>query len=169
MRDGRVGVEAAGAIITHLKQAATGCEATVENMDAAEAALTEVAVTSPVAEVTDLARAWRDGLDPDGIEPRWDDILRRRGVTIGREHGGLKTYTITAAPPLAAVLDAALIDPMDHTGPRFLPADDRAHAAREPTTSTTSMVTGTPSGGWWIRARWRRNSTTSSKPCSPRG
>ena len=154
VRDGRVGVEAAGAIITHLKQAATGCEATVENMDAAEAALTEVAVTSPVAEVSDLARAWRDGLDPDGIEPRWDDILRQRGVTIGREHGGLKTYTITAAPPLAAVLDAALIDPMDHTGPRFLPAEDRAHAdpsdtdptdesgeqAGRPTTAVTAPI-----------------------------
>jgi hypothetical protein len=69
VREGLVGVEAAAVIITHLGQAATGSEATPANMDAAEQALIDLAATSPAADVADLARAWRDGLDPDGIEP----------------------------------------------------------------------------------------------------
>ncbi len=132
MRDGSVGVEAAATILTHLGQAVAGSAATPDNMIAAETNLVGFAATGIPDDVADLGRAWRDALDPDGIEPRYEHILTRAGVRVFREHHGITRYIIDAAPPLAAVLDAALLDSMNPTaGPRFLSDEDRATAKVE--------------------------------------
>jgi hypothetical protein len=132
MTDGLVGMESANIILFSLKQGERGSAATPENMDAAERSLVEFAVTNLTDDVADLGRGWRDALDPDGIEPRYEDILLRAGVRIGPERNGITRYTIDAAPPMAAVLDAALVDSMDpKVGPRFLSDEDRARAAVE--------------------------------------
>jgi Domain of unknown function (DUF222)/HNH endonuclease len=132
MTAGLVGIDAAQAIISSLKQAAQGCEATLENMDAAELSLVELAAANPADDVADAGRAWRDALDPDGIEPRYADIVAKRLVVVGRERNGITPFTVNAPPPLTAVFNAALADSMDPgVGPRFLSDEDRARATIE--------------------------------------
>lgn len=132
MTTGMVGVEAGNAVLWSLKQASTGSDATPENMDAAELALVETAARVCVDLVFDAGRLWRDALDPEGIEPRYEEIQKQRLVTIGREYKGLKKYTINAAPTMQATLDAALLDSMNPgVGPRFLSEEDRARATTE--------------------------------------
>jgi hypothetical protein len=132
MTAGLVGVDAAHAILSSLKQAAAGSEATLENMDAAELALVTVATEDGADLVFDAGRLWRDALDPEGIEPRYEEIREHRMVTIGRERNGIKKYTINAAPTMAATLDAVLLDSMDpKVGPRFLSDEDLARATLE--------------------------------------
>ena len=129
MTNGLVGVDAAQTILYSLKQAATGAEATPERMDAAELALVTAATTDSADLVADAGRLWRDAMDPDGIEPRYDEIRERRILTVGRERNGLKKYTINADPQTSAVLDAVLLDSMDKkVGPRFLSDEDRERA-----------------------------------------
>jgi hypothetical protein len=124
---GVLGIDTAATILHSLKQAAGGCEATLENMDAAELALVTLGTTDSADMVADIGRVWRDALDPDGIEPRFEEIRERRGVFIGRERNGIKKYTINAAPTLAAELDAVFLDSMDpKAAPRFLSDEDRA-------------------------------------------
>jgi hypothetical protein len=132
MTAGLVGVDAAHAILSSLKQAATGSEANLENMDAAELALVTVATEDGADLVFDAGRLWRDALDPEGVEPRYEEIREHRMVTIGRERNGIKKYTINAAPTMAATLDAVLLDSMDpKVGPRFLSDEDLARATLE--------------------------------------
>jgi hypothetical protein len=132
MTAGLVGIDAAQTIISSLKQAATGCEATPGNMDAAELSLVELAAANPADDVADLGRAWRDALDPDGIEPRYEEIVAKRLVVVGKERNGITPFTFNAPPPLTAVFNAALADSMDPgAGPRFLSDEDRARATIE--------------------------------------
>ena len=132
LTQGLVGVHSAHMIIHHLGQATGGSDATPANMDAAELALVGLAATNPAEDVADLARRWREGLDPDGAEPRYDQIVQSRLVRVSREQGGITRYTIDAAPPLAAVLQAALTDSIDpKAGPRFLSDDDQARATTQ--------------------------------------
>ena len=127
--NGLLGIDTAATILFSLKQAAQGCEATPENMDAAELALAQLGSTDSADLVADIGRVWRDALDPDGIEPRYEQIRERRGVFIGRERNGIKKYAINAGPTLSAVLDAVFLDPMDpKVGPRFLSDEDLARA-----------------------------------------
>ena len=129
LKRGELGIDSAQTIVHSLKQAASGSAATSENMDAAETSLVSIARTDPADSVADISRHWRDALDPDGIEPRYEEILQKRGITIGRERNGIKRYTIDAAPPLAAALDATFADSMDpKASPRFLSEEDRARA-----------------------------------------
>jgi len=127
MANGLLGIDTAATILYALKQAATGCAATPENMDAAELALVQLGTTDSADLVGDIGRVWRDALDPDGIEPRYEDIRARAMVTVGRERNGITNYNIKADPETSAVLDAIFEDSMDpNVGPRFLSDEDRA-------------------------------------------
>jgi hypothetical protein len=127
LTEGSIGLDSAASIIFHLKQAASGSAATPDRMDAAEAALVEVATRESTDLVADAGRAWRDALDPDGIEPRFDDILQRRGATFGRERNGITNIHIKSEPILTAILRAAVQEPMgDKAVPRFMSDEDRA-------------------------------------------
>ena len=129
MRAGELGVDAASNIIGYLKQAANGSEASPENMDAAETALVGLAAVNGSDDVADVAKGWRDALDPDGTEPRHDEIMARRGVFISPEKNGIKTYKVNAGPVLAAELDAVFLDPMSKGAtPRFISEEDLARA-----------------------------------------
>jgi hypothetical protein len=129
MINGLLGIDTAATILYSLKQAAHGCEATPENMDAAELALAKLGTTDSADMVADIGRVWRDALDPDGIEPRYEEIRERRMVTVGRERNGIKIYTVKADPPTSALLDAIFIDSMDpKVGPRFLSEEDQARS-----------------------------------------
>jgi hypothetical protein len=127
--NGLLGIDTAAIILFSLRQAAQGCEATPGNMDAAELALAQLGTTDSADLVADIGRVWRDALDPDGIEPRYEQIRERRGAFIGRERNGIRKYAINAGPTLSAVLDAVFLDPMDpKVGPRFLSDEDLARA-----------------------------------------
>jgi Domain of unknown function (DUF222) len=129
MTAGMLGIDTAATILYSLKQAATGSEATLENMDAAELALVELGSTDSADMVADIGRIWRDALDPDGIEPRYEEIREKAMVTVGRERNGIKNYTIKADPETSAVLDAIFLDSMDpKVGPRFLSEEDQKRA-----------------------------------------
>jgi hypothetical protein len=127
MVNGLVGIDTAATIIYSLEQAARGSEATPENMDAAELALVQMGTTESADLVADSGRHWRDAMDPDGIEPRYEDIRERAMITVGRERNGIKNYNIKADPETSALLDATFIESMDpKVGPRFLSDEDRA-------------------------------------------
>ena len=129
---GAVGVDAVDVILSGLKHAAAGTAATPEARGVAETELVALAGAASTDLVADAARLWRDALDPDGIEPRYEQIRARRMVIVGREHGGITRYTINAAPTLAALLAAALQDSMDPKAPpRFLSEEELAEATRE--------------------------------------
>jgi hypothetical protein len=131
MVNGLIGVDTAATILTTLLQAARGSDATPENMDAAELALVEMGTRESADLVSDAGRQWRDAMDPDGIEPRYEDILDRQMVTVGRERNGIKIYNVKAGPTLSGVLGAVFIDSMDpKVGPRFLSEEDLARAER---------------------------------------
>ena len=125
LTSGSIGVEAAGAIVTNLRLASVGSEATPERMDAAECALVEFATSEDPDLVSVAAREWRHALDPDGAEPAYDEILQRRGLLRGREHNGITDFRIKADPLTTALLDAALADSTaPGAGPRFLSETD---------------------------------------------
>jgi hypothetical protein len=129
--NGLIGIDTAATILTSLKQAARGSEATPERMDDAELALVQMGTRGSADLVADFGRLWRDALDPDGVEPRYEDILERQMVTIGRERNGIKNYNVKAGPTLSAALDAVFMDSMDpKVGPRFLSEHDLARAER---------------------------------------
>lgn len=127
LTNGLIGVDTASTILYSLKQASRGSDATPERMDEAELALVQMGTNDSADLVADFGRLWRDALDPDGIEPRYEDIRERAMVTVGRERNGIKNYHIKADPETSAVLDAMFIDSMDpKVGPRFLSEEDRA-------------------------------------------
>jgi Domain of unknown function (DUF222)/HNH endonuclease len=131
MTNGLIGIDTAATILYSLKQAASGADATPERMDGAELALVQMGTMESADLVADAGRLWRDLLDPDGIEPRYEDIRERQMVTVGRERNGIKNYNIKAAPMLSSLLDAVFLDSMDpKVGPRFLSEEDLARATR---------------------------------------
>jgi hypothetical protein len=131
MAQGLIGLDTANTILYSLEQAAHGSGATPDRMDEAERALVKMGAMESADLVADFGRLWRDALDPDGIEPRYEEIRERRMITVGRERNGIKNYNIKANPTLSAVLDAVFLDSMDpKVGPRFLSEEDLARATR---------------------------------------
>jgi hypothetical protein len=127
---GSVGIEAASAIVTQLRLASTGSAATDDNLCAAETALVELAAHESTEVVTIVARQWRCALDPDGIEPGYDEIRSRRGLTKGRMRNGITPWRIAADPETSALMDAMLSDAMAPGAvPRFLATDEMGEAA----------------------------------------
>ncbi|WP_347754307.1 DUF222 domain-containing protein [Agrococcus sp. ProA11] len=75
-----------------------------------------------------LARRWRNGLDPDGVEPRYEEQLLRRSFTYGTRADGMLAGRFALPPDQGAVLVAAM-DPF--TSPRkpvFLTDEEREQA-----------------------------------------
>ncbi|MES1170697.1 MAG: DUF222 domain-containing protein, partial [Leifsonia sp.] len=80
---GSLGMDAAAAIIRHLTDASrTADRATIRD---AEALLVEQAKTLPAELVAQLAQRTCATLDPDGVEPRENELRRQRRFHLGRE------------------------------------------------------------------------------------
>ncbi|MDQ1564582.1 MAG: hypothetical protein QOI14_1533 [Actinomycetota bacterium] len=127
MIDGSLGLDSATAIVQCLKQARLGSEATPQRIDAAERSLVKTARTESADLVADAARVWREQLDPDGAEPRYEETLQRRGVSIGRERNGITDIHIKAPQLGAALFKAALADStVPGAVPRFMSEEDIA-------------------------------------------
>jgi hypothetical protein len=120
---GRMGVEAAAAVIRHLDEASRS--ASLEELRIAEAHLVATAETNTADFVAAIARGWRERLDPDGAEPREEELRRQRRFILGREVDGLTAFSGLADPVNAALLRAAIAERTAPTRmPRFLDARD---------------------------------------------
>ena len=142
---GSIGIDSAEVIVRCLDEAATRAGISLEaeeNRAVAEEALVEVAAASTADEVAVQARAWREALDPDGAEPRDEQIYQRRSFVLGREINGVRTIRGTLVGIDAALLQAAF-DEAEKPGvvPRFLAEDDEASEVREVTTDEGEVTT----------------------------
>ncbi|MDP3209691.1 MAG: DUF222 domain-containing protein, partial [Rhodoglobus sp.] len=73
---------------------------------------------------------WREALDPDGAEPRGEELRCRRAFWIGRETEGLTKFGGYADPINAALLKAALAERSgSNVQPRLLSEQEQAVAA----------------------------------------
>jgi hypothetical protein len=133
LADGSIGLDAAAVITRCLTQAAR--TAAPDDLDLAEQQLVAVAGIEPAEIVGIHARVWRERLDPDGAEPRYDELHAKRRFSIGREVDGLTPFGGVADPAAAALLRAAL---NDRTGPavqpRFLDPADAGDEIPDPRT-----------------------------------
>ena len=150
LAEGSIGIDAAEIIVRCLDQAAERAGmslAAEENREFAERALVEVATESTADEVAVQARAWREALDPDGAEPRDEEIYQKRSLILGRETNGVRTIRGTLVGIEAALLQSAF-DEAEKPGvvPRFLDEDDEARSVRTVTTddgeTKTEIVDG---------------------------
>ena len=145
LESGSIGTDSAEVIVRCLDEAATRAGISLEaeeNRAVAEEALVEVAAASTADEVAVQARAWREALDPDGAEPRDEQIYQRRSFVLGREINGVRTIRGTLVGIDAALLQAAF-DEAEKPGvvPRFLAEDDEASEVREVTTDEGEVKT----------------------------
>ena len=145
LESGSIGTDSAEVIVRCLDEAATRAGISLEaeeNRAVAEEALVEVAATSTADVVAVQARAWREALDPDGAEPRDEQIYQRRSFVLGREVNGVRTIRGTLVGIDAALLQAAF-DEAEKPGvvPRFLTEDDEASELREVTTDEGEVTT----------------------------
>jgi len=120
---GRLGVDAAGAIIRNLTEASRTASPT-EIRDA-EALLVEQAAHLPAELVAQSAQRTCATLDPDGVEPRENELRRQRRFHLGREVDGMTPFSGLADPVNAGLLRAALSErTAPSRQPRFIDADD---------------------------------------------
>jgi hypothetical protein len=123
VEQGRIGVDAAWAITRALGQAAS--HASPVDLEAAEEQLVAAAEADSADLVAVQARLWRDALDPDGAEPREEELRARREFRIGREIDGMTPFHGWADPNSAAVLRAAVAERTSpHRQPRFVAEGD---------------------------------------------
>ena len=120
---GRLGVDAAAAIIRHLTEASRS--ASPAAIRDAEAFLVEQAQTLPAEAVAQLAQRTSATLDPDGVEPRENELRQKRRFHLGREVDGMTPFSGLADPVNAGLLRAALSErTAPSRQPRFVDADD---------------------------------------------
>lgn len=120
---GEIGVDAAWAITRALGQAAA--HASPIDLEAAEENLVAAAQVDAADLVAMQARLWREALDPDGAEPREEELRARRELRIGREVDGMTPFHGWAHPNAAAIMRAAASERTSpYRQPRFVAEGD---------------------------------------------
>jgi hypothetical protein len=123
LEQGRIGVDAAWAITRALGQAAA--KASPIDLEAAEESLVTAAGVDPADLVAVQARLWREALDPDGAEPREEELRARRELRFGREVDGMTPFHGWAHPSAAAIMRAAASERTSpYRQPRFVAEGD---------------------------------------------
>ncbi|MBC7594349.1 MAG: DUF222 domain-containing protein, partial [Kineosporiaceae bacterium] len=115
--NGMVGVDAAAAIVTNLDQASPRAHS--DDVAYAEEVTVDFARTAPADLVRSLAIQCRDRLDIDGIEPREEDLVRRRKLSITELANGMHRMTWDMDPLTAASVHGYVdgyVDCVFHTG-----------------------------------------------------
>ncbi len=121
LQAGELPLDSAQEIIRCLSQAERSADP--DMLAAAEEALVDSARREPAALVGIQARVWRDALDPDGAEPRDDELRARRGLNLGREVNGMTPISGSADPASAALLRSLFTEGSGPgRTPRFLDA-----------------------------------------------
>jgi len=120
---GSLGMDAAAAIIRHLTDASRGADRAT--LRCAEQLLVEQAATLPADIVAQLAQRACATLDPDGVEPRENELRQQRRFHLGRERDGMTPFSGLADPVNAGLLRAALSErTAPSRQPRFVDPDD---------------------------------------------
>ncbi|MES2092583.1 MAG: DUF222 domain-containing protein [Actinomycetota bacterium] len=117
--DGAVGVDAAAAIVNNLDQASP--RAHPDDVAYAEEVTVDFARSAPADLVRTLAIQCRDRLDADGIEPREEELVRRRKLSITELANGMHRMIWDMDPLTAASVRGYLdgyVDNVFHTGRR---------------------------------------------------
>ena len=117
--DGTVGVDAAAAIATNLDQA--NPRAHPDDVAYAEEVTVDFARTAPADLVRKLAIQCRDRLDTDGIEPREEELVRQRKLSITELANGMHRMIWDMDPLTAASVHGYIdgyLDSVFHTGRR---------------------------------------------------
>lgn len=128
---GRIGTDIAATLVRQLGDAAL--RADPQRLRATERHLVSEAELYAADYVAEQSRALCAALDPDGVEPREEELRRRRRFVIGREVDGLTAFHGLADPVNAAVLRAALSErTAPSRTPRFVdPKDPTVSLAEE--------------------------------------
>jgi hypothetical protein len=123
VRSGELGMDAAAAIIRHLTDASRS--ASPSAVRKAEAHLVQQAATLSATLVALQAQQLCAALDPDGVQPREEQLRQQRRFRLGREVDGLTPFSGLADPANAGLLRAALSErTAPSRRPRFVdPAD----------------------------------------------
>jgi hypothetical protein len=122
---GVIGMDAAAVVIRHLGAASRAADP--ERLLAAEQNLVDEARHHTADYVAIQARAWCAALDPDGAEPREEELRQKRRFVLGREVNGLSPFHGFADPINAALLRAAIAERTAPTRtPRFVDVNDPA-------------------------------------------
>ena len=120
---GQIGVDAAWAITRALGQAAA--KASPIDLEAAEESLVAAAHSDSADLVAVQARLWREALDPDGAEPREEELRARRELRFGRDVDGMTPFHGWADPSSAAIMRAAASERTSpYRQPRFVAEGD---------------------------------------------
>ncbi|MEC5169832.1 HNH endonuclease signature motif containing protein [Glaciihabitans sp. GrIS 2.15] len=117
--DGTVGMDAAAAIVTNLDQASP--RAHPDDVAYAEEVTVDFACTAPADLVRTLAVQCRDRLDTDGIEPREEELIRQRKLSITELANGMHRMIWDMDPLTAASVRGYVdgyVESVFHTGRR---------------------------------------------------
>ncbi|WP_165069431.1 HNH endonuclease signature motif containing protein [Marisediminicola senii] len=139
LADGAIATETASTIVRCLDAA---MDASPHDIACAEAALVDAALDHSADLVATQARVWRERLDPDGAAPREEELRHRRGISLGRERGGM-TRILGWADPISAGMLRAVFDAGNdpRATPRFLSAEDAERGATSTPTPDGTIVT----------------------------
>ena len=167
LSNGALGVDAAHSIIRCLDQA--GRRAQPADPVAAERSLVETAAAASANLVAVHALAYREALDPDGSEPRDEELRAARGFLLGRERNGMTRGTIDLDPQSAALMRAILSDGTDpRVVPRHLdPSDDSSAELADARTRVQrqfDVIMGTLTAGMRSRGPAGTNASGSVRP-----
>ncbi|PRY67666.1 HNH endonuclease [Glaciihabitans tibetensis] len=119
-----------------------------DSVRAAEAHLVDTATDTAPDTVAIHIRQWREALDPDGAEPREDDIRSRRGFRQGRERNGITRNTWDTTGEDTALLKALFAESDAAATPKFYCEDDALHLTHngitiaDPTETARLLNTG---------------------------
>ena len=116
---GSISPRAARTITDTLDTVAQHCAA--EEVTQLEQLLLEYAPQLTIRELTRLCRQAVDRCDPDGAEPREDELRSRAGITVIHGRDGLVTWIVKMHPEAAGLIGAA-VDA--RTAPRRVPTFD---------------------------------------------
>ncbi|MDQ0894987.1 HNH endonuclease signature motif containing protein [Agromyces ramosus] len=101
-----IGIEAASAITSMLARASARAE--TSKVDVVEAALVELAAQVPLETLLRGVREAEARLDPDGVEPREDELRMERSLTIREAGHGMVHLHARLDPESAAPVKAAI-------------------------------------------------------------
>jgi hypothetical protein len=174
LRTGRIGVDAAGAIIRPLSE--VGGFAAGEEIAAAEAQLVQQASQSQggfgftADQIYTLAVRAQAHLDPDGAEPRYTDLEAERGMTFSKMRSGNTKLTAILTPEQAGLwkaIDNAALSPRSKPTFGADDADTAAGAAAVPPASTADESDGVVEGGGSSGAQDAGAPAVSDLPADP--
>jgi hypothetical protein len=154
---GNISVDSAGRIISGLDQARKNHTETdtdteqgwEDNFRAAEGYLVDVATDTPPDILQPQIQHWRDALDPDGTEPREDEIRSRRGLRRISERNGIVRYLWDTTGEDSALMTALLAESDAAAAPKFYCPDDNLHLTQngviiaDPAETARLLNTGT--------------------------